>query len=93
MEPGDQDFPHYPCYGYDADGVDMGPCVTVNTITGICRRPYKDVNGNTVYDGYNHPEIPDAKEGEMPLETVYFRPPIVFEREPRTTWRDRPPML
>lgn len=91
-EPGHLDFPFYPCYGYDADGKTIGPGVIVDTDTGVVQRQIV-VNGKPILDGYNHPEIPGARDGEMPLETVQFRPPIVFERELRTTWRDRPPLL
>lgn len=89
----DTDFPFYPCYGYDTEGQNIGACVTVDTDTGIVRRPYRDAEGNIIPDGYGHPEIPGAKEGEMPLEAVQFKPPIVFEREPRTTWRQRESLL
>lgn len=90
---GHKDFPFYPCYGYDADGKEIGPGVIVDTDTGLVQRGIYDAEGKLIPDGYGHPEIPGAAEGEMPLETVQFRPPIVFERELRTTWRQREPLL
>lgn len=90
---GHLDFPFYPCYGYDAEGMDIGACVIVDTDTGRVMRPFRNSAGEIICDGYGHPEILGAREGEIPLEAVQFKPPIVFEREPRTTWRQREPLL
>jgi hypothetical protein len=77
------EFPFCPCYGYDADGRDIGCGVTVDSDTGLVQRVIFDKNNLPILDGYGHPEIPGAVEGERPLQTVQFRPPIVFERARR----------
>jgi hypothetical protein len=79
------DFPFYPCWGYDADGNDIGPAVLVDTETGRAEFYQFDDQGYVISDWI---------KGEALRKVVYFKPPITLEPLSRVaTWRTQAPLL